>query len=134
MELKHNEWAYREFQGGEFRIRYSDYGFTYSEFNFQVKTYRSIRKWIFFGPFLSYWSEPISGAVIDNLLPVTSRKLEYSEDKVDRDFLKIADYYSKWIGPSLKLESQEDDEEELQFLSDDYLNLSTNSWELTTKI
>jgi len=116
MTLKHNEWAYREFQGGEFRIRYFDYGFTYSEFNFQVKTYRSIRKWIFFGPFLSYWSEPISGAVIDNLLPVTSRKLEYSEGKVKSDFLKIANHYYDCIVPNIELESPEDDEEELQFI------------------
>jgi hypothetical protein len=117
MELKHNEWSYREFQGGEFRIRYSDYGFTYSEFNFQVKTYRSIRKWIFFGPFLSYWSEPISGFVIDNLLPVRRRELWYNEDKVKSDFLKIANHYCNCIVPKIiELESPEDDEEELQFI------------------
>jgi len=117
MTLKHNEWSYIEFQGGEFRICYVDAGWSYSDFRFQVKTYRSIRKWIFFGPFLSYWSEPISGAVIDNLLPVTSRKLEYSEGKVKSDFLKIANHYYDCIVPNIELESPEDDEEELEFIS-----------------
>ena len=117
MELKHNEWAYREFQGGEFRICYVDCGWSYSDFRFQVKTYRSIRKWIFFGPFLSYWSEPISGGVINNLLPVRRRELKYSEDKGKSDFLKIANHYYKWLEPSIELESPEDDGDELQFIS-----------------
>ena len=119
MTLKHNEWAYREFQGGEFRICYVDCGWSFSDFRFQVKKYSWMRKWIFFGPCISYWSnwsEPISRGVINNLLPVTSRKLWYSEDKVDRDFLKVANHYIKWIEPSIELESPEDDEDELQFI------------------
>jgi hypothetical protein len=116
MVVKHNTWSFREFQGGEFRICYVNCGWSYSDVRFQVKKYSSTRKWLFFGPFISYWSEPISVGVINNLLPVTHRKLFYSEDKVDRDFLKVANHYYKWLEPSIKLESPEDDEEELEFL------------------
>lgn len=120
MALKHNQWSYREFQGGEFRICYVDAGWTYSDVLFQVKEHWWMRKWIFFGPRISYWfnwSKPISRSVINNLLPVRERQLWYSEDKVDRDFLKIANHYIKWwIEPSIELESPEDDEEEIQFI------------------
>jgi hypothetical protein len=116
MVVKHNTWSFREFQGGEFRICYVNCGWSYSDVRFQVKKYSSTRKWLFFGPFISYWSEPISVGVINNLLPVTHRKLFYSEDKVDRDFLKVANHYYKWLEPSIELESPEDDEEELEFL------------------
>jgi len=121
MVVKHNTWSFREFQGGEFRICYVDAGWSYSDFRFQVKKYSWMRKWIFFGPYISYWSkwsEPISGGVINNLLSVTHRKLFYSEDKVERDFLKIANHYYKWLEPSIELESPEDNEEELEFLID----------------
>ena len=120
MTLKHNEWAYREFQGGEFRICYVDAGWIYSDVLFQVKEHWWMRKWIFFGPRISYWfnwSKPFSRSQINNLLPVRRRELWYSEDKVDRDFLKIANHYIKWLEPSIELESPEDDEEEeLQFI------------------
>ena len=116
MTVKHNEWNCREFQGGEFRICYIDCGWSFSEVRFQVKKYSSKRRWIFFGPFISYWSEPFSIREIDKLLPVIRRESWYREDKVNSDFLKIANHYYKWLEPSLDLESPEDDEEELEFL------------------
>ena len=118
MVVEHDTWSYRKFQGGEFRICYVNCGWSYSDVRFQVKKYSSMRRWIFFGPFISYWSEPISGGVINNLLSVTTRKLFYSEDKVERDFMKIANHYYKWLEPSLELEPPEEDEKELEFLVD----------------
>ena len=115
--VRHNEWNLREFQGGEFRICYINCGWSYSEIRFQVKKYSSKRRWIFFGPFISYWSEPFSIREIDKLLPVIRRASWYSEEKVERYFLKIANHYYKWLEPSLELESPEDYEEELEFLS-----------------
>jgi len=138
MVVKHDTWSYREFQGGEFRICYVDCGWSYSDVRFQVKKYSSMRRWIFFGPFISYWSEPISGGVINNLLSVTTRKLFYSEDKVERDFMKIANHYYKWLEPSLELEPPEEDEEELEFLvgykPGGDLSSTYSSWKAATKV
>jgi hypothetical protein len=118
MVVKHNTWSFREFQGGEFRVCYVDAGWTYSDVLFQVKEHWWMRKWIFFGPRISYWfnwSKPFSRSEIDDLLPVRPREFWYSESKVNSDFQTLAKHYCKRFGPDIEIESQED-EEELEFL------------------
>jgi hypothetical protein len=106
----HGDWFYREFRGGQFRAKYYNVGWTYADLKLQVKRITKIRRWGFFGPFITYWHTPFSRSEIFGLF-IIHRKPIYEQSQVDRDFNKIAEHYEKIYSPKEKIESPEDEDE-----------------------
>lgn len=111
--IRHKVWYYEMFEGAEFRWRYSDYGWTYSTIDLQIKVPWRFKKWLFLGPDC-VWEKALTEPQVQKLLTIR-RDFSYELTVSYNRFLQLAELYlSKQ--PNVEIESPEDDEEELQFL------------------
>ena len=110
-EIRHGEWFYREYQGAEFRARYYDWGFTFSNIEFQIKVYTRFKKWIFFGPNF-YWKEALGERIVKDLF-IIKRRTSYDTYRADENFNSCVKRYLLEV-EDVKIENLEDDEPEFQ--------------------
>ena len=110
-EIRHGEWFYREFKGAEFRARYYDWGWTFTNLEFQIKVPIRFKKWIFFGPKF-YWKEALGERIVKDLF-TTKRRTSYDPYTADENFNACVKRYLRDVEDVL-IENPEDDEPEFQ--------------------